>query len=269
LSSEPSAGWRLPDLRELWQYRELLSSFIARDLKVRYKQTVLGAAWAILQPLLLMVVFTLFFSHVLRVSSGGVPYPVFAYIGLLVWTYFASTVAKLGSCLVEQQGLMTKVYFPRLVVPLSSLLVGLVDLAVASAVLGLLLAVYRIAPSPTMLAAPLFLAAAVVTALAFGLWLAALNVEYRDVQHLIPFVLQTWFFATPIFYPASLVPERYHVLFWLNPMVGVVEGMRWAVLGNVAAPDREALASIAAVLLVLFGGLLYFRHVEDSFADVV
>jgi len=267
--NQPAQGWGLPDVSELWAYRELLVSFCTRDLKVRYKQAALGAGWAVLQPFLLMVVFSLFFGRVLRVPTFGVPYPLFLFPGLIVWTYLANTLAKIGIGLVEQQATATKVYFPRLLIPLSGLVVGLVDLAVASVLLAGMMLFYHVAVTPSVLLAPFFVALAVATAFSVGIWLAALNVEYRDIQHVIPFLIQVWFFVTPVFYPVQLLEKRWWFVYGLNPMAGALEGVRWALFGTLPPEGLEVFASTGVLAAILLGGLIYFHFVEDRFADVV
>jgi lipopolysaccharide transport system permease protein len=266
---EPTAGWIAPRLGELWTHRELLYFLVWRDVKVRYKQTALGAAWAILQPFMTMVVFSIFFGRLAGVPSEGVPYPIFAFTALLPWQLFAHSLTESGNSLVTNQDLVKKVYFPRLVIPLSSVLAGLVDFALAFVVLLGMMWYYGITPGAAVLALPLFVLLACVTALAVGLWLAALNVEYRDVRYTIPFLTQFWLFITPIAYPASLVPERWRVLYALNPMVGVVEGFRWSLLGSSDALSDSVGASAVMVVVLLVGGLFYFKRVEKTFADIV
>jgi len=266
---EPSRGWASLKLRTVWAYRELLYFLIWRDVKVRYKQTALGAAWAVLQPVLTMVVFSVFFGQLGKIPSDGLPYPIFAYTALLPWQLFAHTLTESGNSLVSNQELITKVYFPRLVIPLSSVLAGLVDFSIAFSVLLGMMYYYGIAPSMAVLTLPLFIMLACATALAVGLWLAALNVQYRDVRYTIPFLTQFWLFATPIAYPASLVPDPYRALYGLNPMVGVVEGFRWALLGQTDALNPSVFVSVLVVGVLLTGGLFYFRRMESTFADVV
>jgi homopolymeric O-antigen transport system permease protein len=257
-------------LKELWEYRELIYFLTWRDIKVRYKQTVLGVAWALIQPLFLMIVFSLFFGRLAGISSDGVPYPVFVYTALLPWQLFAHALSESSNSLVTNERLLTKVYFPRLVIPISSVLGGLVDFLLAFVVLLGMLAYYGIVPEGwAILTVPLFVLLAVLTALGVGLWLSALNVQYRDVRYTITFLIQLWFFLTPVTYPASLVPERWRPLYGLNPMAGVVEGFRWALLGRAEAPGALLAASLVAVVLVLAGGLYYFRRMEAIFADVV
>lgn len=265
----PSAGWAPINLRELWQYREMIYFLTWRDVKVRYKQTVLGAAWAIVQPFFTMVVFSIFFGRLAQIPSEDVPYPIFAYAALVPWTYFANALGQSANSLVQNERVITKVYFPRLILPIAASLAGLIDFAIAFVVLlGMMLA-YGITPTPAIWTTPLFAVLAVATALGIGFWLSALNVRYRDVKYAIPFLIQFWLFATPIAYPSSLVPERWRALYGLNPMAGVVEGFRWALLGNTTAPGLMPLASGLAVFVLLTGGLFYFRRVERTFADVV
>jgi len=268
-ANEPARAWALPDVHELWAYRELLVSFCTRDLKVRYKQTALGVGWAILQPFLLMVVFSVFFGRVLRTESLGVPYPMFLYPGLLTWTYLANTLAKLGNGMVEQQAIASKVYFPRLLIPLSGMVVGLVDLVVGSVLLVALMLFYHVPLAASAPLALLFLALALATAFAVGIWLAALNVEYRDIQHVIPFLIQVWFFVTPVFYPAQILTHRWWLVYSLNPMAGALEGIRWSILGTPPPQGPALLVAVGVVAALLATGLLYFHFVEDRFADVV
>jgi len=265
----PSRRWAFPDLGELWEHRELLYFFAWRDIKVRYKQTVLGAAWAVIQPLFTMVVFTIFFGNFAKIPSEGLPYSIFSYTALVPWTYFANSVSQASSSMVSQRGIITKVYFPRIIVPLASMISGLLDFAIAFAVLVAMMLYYRIFPTISILLIPLLLLFSVAAALAVGLWLTALNVIYRDVGYAVPFLVQFWLFATPIAYPSSLVPARWRPILGLNPMTGVVEGFRWSLLGT-----REGLGPLFAVSVVIVGlllvtGLLYFRHMERMFADVV
>ena len=236
---------------------------------MRYKQTALGAAWAILQPLLTMIVFSIFFGALAGIPSGDVPYPVFTYVALVPWTFYANSVTQASSSLVDDQAILTRVYFPRLLVPTAAVLAGLVDVAIAFVVLiGLMLA-YGIAPTATVLMVPLLIAFAATTALAVSLWLSALNVRYRDVRYTLPFIVSVWLFASPVAYPSSLVPESWRLIYGLNPMVGVVDGFRWALLGDAEAPGMSLLVSLATVAVLLTGGLIYFRRMERSFADAV
>jgi lipopolysaccharide transport system permease protein len=270
---EPRRGWQPIDLRELWAYRDLVWFLTLREVQVRYKQTVLGAAWAILQPLMAMIVFSIFFGKLAGLNKqSDVPYPVLTFAALLPWQLFAGALSNAGNSLVANQNLITKVYFPRLAIPLSAVLAGLVDFAIGLAMLLVMMAWYGVAPAWGLLALPLFTAWAVVAALAVGLGLSALNVQYRDVRYTIPFLVQVWMFCTPVAYPIKIVPENWRALYGLNPMVGVVEGFRWAMLGQRyggAVGIWTLAASAAATLLILVGSLFYFRRMERHFADVV
>jgi len=266
---EPSTRWPSLGLNEVWDYRELLYFLTWRDIKVRYKQTVLGAIWAIIQPLFMMVVFSLFFGRLAGVPSDGVPYPVFTFCALLPWQLFAHALTESSNSLVGNRNLITKVYFPRLVVPISAVLGGTVDFAISFVILLALMFLYGIVPAWQVVAVPGLVLLAVTTALAVGLWLAALNVKYRDVRYTINFLVQFWLFATPVAYPSSIVPARWRVLYGLNPMVGVVDGFRWALLGKPESPGLPLLVSLIVVLLLLVGGLYYFRRLEQEFADIV
>lgn len=265
----PSRGWVPLKLADLWEYRELLYFLVWRDIKVRYKQTVLGAAWAIIQPFFTMVIFSIFFGRLAKIPSDGIPYPVFAYCALLPWQLFAHALTESGNSLVANERLITKVYFPRLVVPLAAVLGGLVDFAIAFLVLLGMMIYYGLSLTGAIVTLPLFLLLAVATALGVGLWLSALNVQYRDVRYTIPFLTQFWLFATPVAYPASLVPESWRPLLGLNPMAGVVEGFRWALLGVAHAPGPLLAVSVGVVVALLVGGLYYFRRMERTFADIV
>ncbi len=266
---KPPSKWAAIDWRELYQYRELLYFSIWRDIKVRYKQTALGAGWAVIQPFMTMVVFSIFFGRLAGLPSEGVPYPIFTYTALVPWTYFANALNQSSSSLVEQERVITKVYFPRLLVPLAPVVAGLVDLFISFFVLILMMLFYGITPTAAVLTLPLFILLAAVTAFSVGLWLSAINVQYRDVRYTIPFIIQFWLFASPVAYSASLVPEYLRPLYGLNPMVGVVEGFRWALLGNRPAPGTLLLVSVLVVIVLLVSGLYYFRRMEDSFADVI
>lgn len=257
------------DLAGVWAYRELLWILAARDVKVRYKQTVLGAAWAILQPLLTMIVFSLVFGRLAGIPSDGVPYPLFSFCALLPWQLFATSLTQSGNSLVGNQNLITKVYFPRLLIPLSAMISPLVDFAIAFVVLVGLMFWYGHLPAAAALALPLYLVLALLTALAAGLWLSALNVEYRDIRYIIPFLIQFWMFVTPIAYPSSLVPDRWRWVIALNPMTGVVDGFRWCLLGTPAPSGSLLAVSVAAVVVLLLGGLSYFGSMERTFADLV
>jgi lipopolysaccharide transport system permease protein len=263
----PRSGWVAVDIGELWRYRELLVFFAARDITVRYKQTVLGGAWAILQPALTMVVFSVLFGRLAGLPSGDVPYPIFAFCALLPWQLFAYALVHSSNSLVENAHTIKKVYFPRLIVPLASVITGLVDFAIASLMLVVLMFYYRIVPGWAVVTLPLFTLLAVTAALAVGLWLSALNVRYRDVRYAIPFLAQLWLFVTPVAYSSSLVPARWQPLYGINPMAGVVDGFRWALLGD-APPAPTLMVSVATTALLLTGGMFYFRRMEQSFADV-
>src|ERR1041385_4012851 len=269
LRIEPPKRWPSIDFRELWEYRELLYFLTWRDIKIRYKQTVLGAAWAIIQPVFMMLVFSLFFGKLAKIDSDGIPYPVFAFCALLPWQLFASAVSDSSNSLVGNQGLITKVYFPRLVIPISAVLSGLLDFFVALVVLVGLIFWYGIVPGWGIIAVPAFILLAICTALAVGLCLSALSVEYRDVRYVIGFLVQFWLFITPVAYPSSIIPERWRAVYALNPMVGVVEGFRWALLGKSSALGSMLWVSVGVVLITLFGGLYYFRRMEQQFADIV
>jgi homopolymeric O-antigen transport system permease protein len=268
-SIDPPKGWASIGFRELWDYRELLYFLTWRDIKVRYKQTALGAAWAVIQPVFMMIVFSLFFGRLAKMPSDGIPYPVFTFCALLPWQLFAHALSESSNSLVGNQNLITKVYFPRLVVPISAVLGGLVDFAIAFVILIAMMLYYGIVPGWQIAMLPAFILLAVATALAVGLWLSALNVQYRDVRYTINFLIQFWLFATPVAYPSSLIPERWRALYGLNPMAGVVEGFRWALLGKQEAPGAMLWVSVAVVILILIGGLYYFRRMEQQFADVV
>ena len=268
---ERKRGWAMLDLRELWKYRELLFFLTWRDILVRYKQAVLGVAWAILQPLLTMVVFTVVFNKILGVKSpdAAIPYAVFSYAGLLPWQFFAGALSRSGVSLVSNANLLTKVYFPRLVIPFSAVLAGLVDLAISFVVLIGLMAAYGIAPTWHVVFLPLFVVLALATAVAVSLWLSALNVLYRDVQYLIPFLVQLWMFVSPVIYPISTIPAGpLRIVFALNPMTGVIGGFRWALLGQ-QFPGGYMWISTGVVVALLLGGLFYFKRMERVFADVV
>jgi lipopolysaccharide transport system permease protein len=264
----PSSGFPTLDLPALWEYRELLYFLTWRDVKVRYKQTALGAAWAVIQPLFTMVVFSLFFGHLAKIPSDGVPYPLFSYAALLPWTYFAFALGGASNSLVGSANLISKVYFPRLVIPISSVLAGLLDFAIAFVVLIALMLWYGAYPTPAIALLPFFLLLSLVTALGVGLWLSALNVQYRDVRYVIPFLTQAWLFLTPVAYPSSLLDEPWRTLYGLNPMVGVVEGFRWALLGTNPPGPMIAVSALVSVILLMTGAL-YFRRMERTFADVV
>jgi lipopolysaccharide transport system permease protein len=267
---QPSRGWVALRLRELWNYRELLYFLIWRDVKVRYKQTALGAAWAIIQPFFTMVVFTLFFGNLGGFSKDvPIPYAIYTYAALVPWTFFANGLSQSSNSLVGSGPLIKKVYFPRLVVPIATVLSGAVDFVLAFVVLLALMLFYAITPTINIVLLPAFLLLALITSLGAGLWLSALNVEFRDVRYVVPFLVQLWLFASPVAYPTTLVPEAWRPLYGINPMVGVVEGFRWALLGAGAPPGPMVAASTLAALALLVSGAFYFRRMEKSFADVV
>jgi lipopolysaccharide transport system permease protein len=253
----------------MWAYRELLYFLTWRDIKVRYKQTLLGALWAVLQPVLTMVAFSIFFGRLAKMPSDGIPYPLFALSGLIPWQLFSYALTQSSNSVVTNKNLVSKVYFPRLIVPLAAVLSGLVDFAIAFAVLLVMLLRYGFTPGPALFAIPLAILLTVVTALAVGLWLSALNVRYRDVQYTIPFLTQFWMFVTPIAYPTSLIPQRFRLLYSVNPMSGVVECFRWALFGQTSASISSIAVSSVVVVIAFAGGLAYFRRVEKTFADLV
>lgn len=267
---KPSSGWVALQLRELWEYRELLYFLTWRDIKVRYKQTILGAAWAIIQPFMTMVVFTLFFGNLAKIPSDNVPYYLFSFTALVPWQFFANGLSMSANSLVGSANLLKKIYFPRLIIPISTVLGGVIDFGLAFVVLLLMILAAGMVPTANIIFLPFFLLLAFVTSLGVGLWLSAMNVQFRDVRYVIPFLTQFWMFITPIAYPGSLIEnEMLRGLYGLNPMVGVVEGFRWALLGVETAPGAMILVSSLAALLLLITGALYFRRMEKSFADVV
>jgi lipopolysaccharide transport system permease protein len=266
---EPSKGWVSLKLRELWEYRELLYFLVWRDIKVRYKQTVLGAAWAVIQPFFTMVVFSIFFGRLAKIPSDGIPYPLFSFAALVPWNFFASGLSQSSDSLVGSANLIKKVYFPRLAIPIATVLAGVVDFVIAFGVLLILMIYYRVAPGIHVLWLPLLFLLAFVTSLGVGLWLSALNLQFRDVRYTVPFLVQFWMFASPIAYPSSLLHEPWRTVYGLNPMVGVVEGFRWALLRTNTAPGPIVLVSAAMALVVLIGGAYYFRRMEKCFADLV
>jgi lipopolysaccharide transport system permease protein len=266
---QPSKGWVSLRLRELFEYRELLYFLVWRDIKVRYKQTVLGASWAIIQPFFTMVVFSVFFGKLAKVPSDGVPYPIFSFAALVPWTFFAGSLTNSSNSLVGSSNLIKKVYFPRLAIPIATVLSGLVDFAIAFGMLVAMMIWFDVAPTVHALWVPLFLLLALVTALGVGLWLSAMNVQYRDVKYVVPFLTQFWLFATPVAYPSSLLDDKWRAIYALNPMVGVVEGFRWSLLGTTTNPSSMIAVSSTAAVLLLISGAFYFRRMERTFADVV
>lgn len=265
----PPKGLAPLELGKLWRYRDLLYLFVWRDIKVRYKQTFVGTAWALLQPLIACLVLTLFFGKLARISSGEVPYPIFAYTALVPWTYFVNALTHSSNSLIFNSTIITRVYFPRLIIPISAVATGLLDFAIALLILFGLMVFYGIIPTLAVLTLPFFMLMSLATALGFGLWLAVLNVEYRDIKFILPFLTQIWLFATPVAYPSNLVPEKWRIVYGLNPMAGVVDGFRWAILGTNPPHMPLLIASITVVTILLIGGLFFFRYKEDTFADVV
>jgi lipopolysaccharide transport system permease protein len=266
---EPPRGWFNLRLKELWDYRELLYFFAWRDVKIRYKQTAIGVLWVVLQPLLTMLVFTVFFGKLAKMPSQGLPYPVFYFAAVVPWMYFSGALLNATNIVVENQRVITKVFFPRLILPFSAVLSGLVDFVIGFIVLMIFTLSYGIRPTVAALLLPLFLLLAVLTALGVGLWLSALNALYRDVRYLMPFLVQFWMLASPVAYPSSMVPLRYRWVYGLNPMAGVIEGFRWALTGHGQAPGTVLIASTAMVCLAVFGGLIFFNRMEVSIADRV
>jgi len=265
----PPKGWFELNLREMWDSRELLYFFIWRDLKVRYKQTAIGVAWVVIQPLLAMLVFTLFFGRLAKMPSEGLPYPVFYYTALLPWLYFATALTNATNTIVEHQRVITKVYFPRMILPLSAVLSGLVDFGIGFILLIGMMLYYHQVPTVAALLLPLFVLLTIATALAMGLWLSAVNAIYRDVRYVVPFLVQFWLFASPVAYPSTLVPVRWRWLYGLNPMAGVIEGFRWALTGHGQPPGVLVLVSAGTVLVLLVGGVVYFQKMEGTIADMV
>jgi len=269
ITIKPSDGWGFPSLRELTEYWELLYFLVWRDVKVRYKQTFIGVAWAILQPLMTMMIFTVIFGNFAKLPSDGLPYPIYAFTALLPWNYFSQAISRSGLSLVGDGSLIRKVYFPRLIIPLASIAAPLVDFFVSFLVLLLMMAWFGIAPSWALLFLPFFLLLALMTALAVGLWLSPFNVRYRDVGHTIPFLLQFWMYASPVAYSISLIPEKWRLLYSLNPMAGVIEGFRWALLGTESPAFAVMALSAAIIAALLLGGIVFFKRTERTFADII
>jgi lipopolysaccharide transport system permease protein len=265
----PSRGWRDLDLREIWESRELLFFLIWRDVKVRYKQTALGAAWAIVNPVLTMIVFSIFFGGLAGIPSDGVPYPIFSLAALVPWTFFASGLTLAANSMVGDQSLITKIYFPRLTIPMAAVLSNLVDVALSFLVLLGLMRFYRISLVVQLMWLPLFVFFALVATLGVGLWLAALNVRYRDIRYITPYLIQVWLFVTPVVYPSSLLAEPWRTVYMINPLAGVVEGFRWTLLGTSAPPALAMMVSALCAVVIAASGALYFRRVEKSFADII
>jgi lipopolysaccharide transport system permease protein len=269
LRIQPTKGWTSLKLGEVWDYRELVTIFVWRDLKVRYRQTVVGVLWAVLQPFLTMVIFSIFFGRLAGVPSDGIPYPIFSYAALVPWTFFANSMGQASNSLVSNADMIKKIYFPRLTMPLSAVLAGLVDFVLAFVILLGMMLFYGYLPTLNSLWLPLFLLLAFITALGVGLWFGAMNVKFRDVRYMVPFITQAWLFATPVAYPSSLLSEPWRTLYGLNPMVGVVEGFRWALLGTDTAPGPMIVVSFVVALVILVSGFYYFRRTEKTFADVI
>jgi lipopolysaccharide transport system permease protein len=265
----PRRGWLAMDLPELSAYRELLYFFVWRDIKVRYKQTVIGAAWAVLQPLMTMLVFSLFFGKLAKIPSQGLPYPIFYYCALLPWMYFSTAMQGATNIVVDHQRVITKIYFPRVVLPIAAVLSGLLDFAISFVALLGMMVYYHMMPAGAVIWLPAFTLLAILTALGVGLWLSALNALYRDVRYVVPFLVQFWMFASPVVYPSSLVPEKWRLLYGLNPMAGVIEGFRWALTGHGQPPGILLAGSSAAIILLVFSGLVYYHAVEGTMADVI
>lgn len=266
---EPPKRWVALDLLDLWRYRDLLFILAWRDIKVRYKQTVLGASWAILQPVFTMIIFSLIFGELAKLPSDGIPYPIFTYTALLPWQLFAYSLTSSSNSLISSERLIAKVYFPRLVIPISSVLAGVIDFAIAFLILLLLMFYYEIPLNFRMLILPVYLLLALLSALSIGIWFSALNVKYRDFRYVVPFLTQAWLYATPIAYSSSLIPDRWKLLYSLNPMTGVVEGFRWVLLGTGEAANPMVAVSTAVVLVLVISGLFYFKRMENHFADLI
>lgn len=266
---EPSRGWISLKLHELWEYRELLYFLAWRDIKVRYKQTALGAAWAIIQPFFTMIVFSIFFGRLAGIPSDGVPYPIFSFAALVPWTFFANSLTQSSNSLVSSANLIQKVYFPRLAVPIATVFSGLVDFFLAFFMLLAMMLYYGLVPTLNVIWLPAFFILALVTSLGVGLWLSALNVRFRDIRYIVPFLVQFWMFSSPIAYPSSLLSEPWRTLYGLNPMVGVIEGFRWGLLGTSSAPGGIIAVSSLMAIAIAVGGAFYFRRVEKTFADIV
>jgi lipopolysaccharide transport system permease protein len=265
----PSKGWISLRLDEVWEYRELLYFLIWRDIKVRYKQTIIGCAWAIIQPFFTMVVFSLFFGWLAKIPSDGIPYPIFSYAALVPWMFFANGLSQSSDSLVGSANLIKKVYFPRLAIPTAAVLSGIVDFVLAFSVLLIMMFFYGIIPTWNIVWLPAFLILTLMTSLGVGLWFSAMNVQFRDIRYTVPFLIQFWLFSTPIAYPSSLLSEPWRTVYAINPMVGVVEGFRWALLGTNTAPGPIIIVSSMTAFMVLVSGAFYFRRMEKTFADVV
>jgi len=266
---QPRRGLFKLDLAAVWEFRELLYFLVWRNVKVRYKQTIIGSAWAIIQPLMAMLIFTVIFGHFAKIPSDGLPYSIFAYTALLPWSYFSQAVTGSGASLIGNSNLVRKVYFPRLIIPMAEVAAPLIDFFISFLALLVMMAWFGIAPRWSVLALPLFLLLALMTAFAVGLWLSALNVRYRDVGHAVPFLIQIWLYASPVVYPVSLIPEQWQLLYSLNPMTGVIEGFRWTLLGREVPAFGVLAVGAAVVVALLLGGIIFFKRMEQTFADVI
>ena len=270
---KPPKGLAALNLRDLWEYRELMYFLTWRDVKVRYKQTLLGFTSVILQPLINMVVFTILFGELLKVPTGGIPYPIFSFAALLPWTYFATSLTRSSTTLVGSANLISKVYFPRMVIPISGVISGFIDFGISFIILIVMMLIYKIIPTWNLLLLPFLLILAMLTALGFGLWLSALNVRFRDINHLVPFIIEIWKYATPVIYGSTLIPEKFRFILGLNPLTGVVEGFRWAILGGKYVetfnPGPLFAISIVIAVVVLISGIIFFRNTERTFADII
>lgn len=265
----PERGWVSINLRELWAFRDLLFFMTWRDISVRYKQTLLGVSWAIIQPLFSTLVFSLFFGKFAKVSSDGIPYPIFAYVAQLPWQYFSSALSGSANSLVGSSTIITKTYFPRMIIPLAAVITPLFDFGIAFLFLFVLMPIYHVTPTWNILWLPLFMVLTVMTALGVGLWLSAMNVQYRDIKYAIGFLLQLWMFASPVVYSTTIIPPEYRILYGLNPLAGVISGFRWAVLGTNTGPDYLMFVSVAVAVVILVSGAFYFRRMEKNFADLI
>jgi lipopolysaccharide transport system permease protein len=265
----PTKGWTELKLKELWEFRGLLYFLTWRDIKVRYKQTIFGAAWAVIQPFFTMIVFSLFFGRLAKIPSDNIPYPIFAYAALVPWTFFANGLSQASNSLVTSGNIIKKIYFPRLAIPIATVVSGVVDFFIAFIVLILMMLYYGFIPTLNIIWLPFFFGMTFITSLGVSLWLSAMNVQFRDIRYVIPFLTQFWLFSTPIAYPSSLLPEPWRTIYGINPMVGVVEGFRWALLGTETAPGKIIIVSLSFAVLLLIGGAYYFRRLEKTFADVV
>jgi lipopolysaccharide transport system permease protein len=266
---EPTRGWVPINFEELWEYRELIWFLARRDISSRYKQTILGAGWAIIQPLMTMIVFSIFFGKLAKVPSDGIPYPIFSYCGMLPWQFFATATTNAANSLILNANMLTKVYFPRLAIPISSVLPAAVDFAIAFVILFGMILYYHITPTLQWLYLPAFFSIALITSLGAGIWLSSLSTEYRDVRHITPFLITTWMYVSPVVYPSSMVPEEWRLLYAVNPLVGTIEGFRWALLGKTSLDTSMVALSAASAILILVTGAYYFRRMERKFADVI